>query len=189
MAAKVRTIDFTNVKERGAFSKKHMPEGDYRAKVTKVEDAKSKDEGHPMWLFHVQLTGTPSATYPYYCRTDDPNQFWKIRNILVAGGLNVPKKALKVDPNKVVNKEIAVSLQDTEYNDRIQSEIGAIFSPQDLESDGPAEDDDGDEVEEDEAPEEKPKKGKKGKKSKSKKSKASDEVTDDELEELEVDDL
>jgi hypothetical protein len=184
--AKQVSIDFTNVKEGGNFSKKHMPEGDYLAKVTKVEDAKSKEGGDHMWLFTIQLKNTPSATYPHYCKTGQANQFWKIRNLLVAAGLNVPKKKLKVDPSKVVGKMIAVSLQDTEYDGKEQSEVGAVFSPQDLDEDQePDEEEETEEETEDEEEVAKPKK----KKKKGKKGKSADEVSDDDLEELEIDEL
>lgn len=152
MAASKQALDFTNVKEGGNFSKKHMPAGDYRAKVTKVEDAmpKDKEDKTPMWLFTFQLTTTPSATYPYYCKLQE-NQLWKVRNLLVAAGLNVPKKRVGVDPNKLLGKIIAVSLDDTEYNGKEQSEIGAVFSPNELDDSVEVEDpDDVDDVDEDE---------------------------------------
>jgi hypothetical protein len=193
MGATQHSIDFTNVKEGGNFSKKHMPEGDYLAKVTKVEDAKAKGDGGAMWLFTIQLKGTPSASYPYYCKLE-ANQFWKIRNLLVAAGLTVPKKKVKVDPNKVVGKQVAVSLQDTEYDGKEQSEVGAIFSPSDLEDEDPndATDDDAEEEEtedadDEEEPEPKPKTKKKDKGKK--KGKAKPAADDDDLEELEIDDL
>jgi hypothetical protein len=153
MGAKKANLDFTNVKEGGNFSKKHMPTGDYLAKVTKVEDAmpKDKDDKTPMWLFTLQLVKTPSATYPYYCKLQE-NQLWKVRNLLVAAGLNVPKKKVGVDPNRLVGKLVAVSLDDTEYNDKEQSEIGAIFSPKEL--DGEVDVDEPDDVDEDEDDEE-----------------------------------
>lgn len=159
MVAK-QILDFTNVKDGGNFSKKRMPSGDYLAKITKVEDSPAKD-GTPMWLFTVQLQGTPSATYPYYCKLQE-NQLWKVRNMLVAAGLNVPKKRVSVDPTKLVNKLVAVSLDDAEYNDKEQSEIGSIFSPRDL--DASVEDtDDAEEEDEDDAEEETPPPAKKKK--------------------------
>lgn len=165
MGAKKAALDFTNVKEGGNFSKKHMPAGDYLAKVTKVEDAmpKDKDDKTPMWLFTIQLVKTPSATYPYYCKLQE-NQLWKVRNLLVAAGINVPKKKVGVDPNRIVGKTVAVSLDDTEYNDKEQSEIGAIFSPKELDAAVDVDDDDVDDVDEDDDEEEvevAPKKSKK----------------------------
>ena len=184
-------LDFTNVKEGGGnFNKKRQPEGDYRAKILKVADAPSKKDNVMQWLFTISVG---SGTYPYYCKHEE-NQLWKIRNLLVAAGLNVPKKRVKVDPNKLVGKEIAVTLEDDEYDGKAQSNIAATFPLSELEDDDtpdetpdddddddtpppkkaakPADDDDDDE---DDAP---PAKSKK----------AAPVEDDDDLEEIDIDD-
>lgn len=177
-------IDFTNVEEgSNRFNKKRQPSGDYRAKVTKVEDAPSKKDGVMQWLFTVKVG---SAVYPYYCK-HQPNQYWKIRGLLRAAGLNVPSKRVKVNPQRVVGKEVAVTLEDTEYNDKLQSEITAIFPVGDLDDDTPVQENDEEEVEEEETEEEEEEETPPP--TKKKKTKAAPAVEDDELEELEVEDL
>lgn len=191
--ASAMQLDFTNVKDGGgSFNKKHQAPGDYAGKVTKVEDAKSKKDGSKMWLFTIQV-GT--GVYAYYCKFEE-NQLWKIRNLFVAAGVNVPKKRLKVDPSKVVGKEIGVTLDDEEYEGRMQSTITAVFPPSELEGYSSDDDDDDEEDEEDEEtstdeeddeeddeeeeePKPKKKKGKKGKKA----------VDDDELEALDIEEI
>lgn len=147
---KAAQLDFTNVKDGGGqFSKTNMPAGDYLAKVTKVEEVKAKADGGKMWLFTIQLKSRPSATYPYYCKLVE-NQLWKIRNLFVAAGINVPKKKIKVDPSKVIGKEIAVSLEDDEYEGKVNSVVNSVFPAADLEAEGPSPDlDDEDDEEED----------------------------------------
>lgn len=142
-------IDFTNVKEGGVHSKKRQPEGDYRAKVTKVVDAPAPD-GIKQWLFTIVVNG---HTYPYYCKHQE-NQYWKIRNLLIAAGKVVPKKRVNVDPNVLVNKSIAVTLQDAEYEGKAQSEIAATFPLSELNDDDVPDEDENDveEDDEDEAP-------------------------------------
>lgn len=143
--ATAAAIDFTNVKDGGgAFNKKRQPEGDYKAKVTRVVDAPSKKDNTPQWLFTIQVG---SGTYPYYCKHEE-NQYWKIRNLLVAAGLTVPKKKVKVDPNKIVGKMIAVTLEDDEYDGKTQSNIAATFPLSELDDDD-VPDEDEDDVEED----------------------------------------
>jgi len=210
MAAKEVVVDFTNVKDGGGiFNKKHQPAGDYKAKVTKVEDAPSKKDGIGQWLFTIQAG---AGTYPYYCKHQE-NQFWKVRNLLVAAGINVPKKKVKVNPNVLVGKTIAVTLDDDEYDGKLQSNVVATFPVSELGDQVDDEDEDlDDEVEdteddddEDEAPAPKKKKAKPApveedddddddeddepappkKKKKAKKV----EVDDDELEELDIDDV
>lgn len=142
-------IDFSNVQDGGGgqFNKKRQPAGDYEAVVTDVFDSPSKKDGEPQWMFVIKV-GTGS--YPYYCKLVE-NQLWKLRNLLIAGGLNVPKKKVKVDPTKMVNRKIAVTLDDTEYDGKDQSEITATFPLADLNPD--ASRDDEDEEEEDEVEE------------------------------------
>lgn len=144
--ATAAAIDFTNVKEGGgSFNKKRQPEGDYKAKVTKVVDAPSKKDNTAQWLFTIQVG---AGTYPYYCKHEE-NQYWKIRNLLVAAGLTVPKKKVKVDPNKIVGKTIAVTLEDDEYDGKAQSNIAATFPLSELDDDDVPDEDEDDVDEED----------------------------------------
>lgn len=153
MTAKEAVVDFTNVKEGGTFNKKHQTPGDYKAKVTKVEDAPSKKDNVGQWLFTIQV-GT--GTYPYYCKHQE-NQYWKIRNLLIAAGIAVPKKKVKVNPNVLVGKTIAVTLDDEEYEGKMQSVIAATFptselGAQDDDEDNSADDDTDDDEDEDDTP-------------------------------------
>lgn len=161
MAKKVaaRTLDFTNVKESSGISKKHKPDGEYLARVTEVRDDPAKD-GEAMWMFIIQLSDDRTATYPYYCKLVD-NQLWKLRNLFLAAGKPLPKKAVKIDPNQVVGKEIGVILEGTEYEGREQSEIAGTIPKSELSDYAPAEPDDDDEEEEDEEVEEAPKRRRK----------------------------
>jgi hypothetical protein len=147
--AKAATLDFTNVKEGSQFTKKHKPEGDYLARVTKVDDAEAKSDNVSMWVFTIELDADKRATYGYYCKLTE-NQLWKVRNLFQAAGLPIPKKRTKVDPNRVVGRPIAVTLEDEEYNDKVQSNIAAVFPPSELtdaEPEDPADGDDADEPE------------------------------------------
>lgn len=184
-AAKPVQIDFTNVKDGGNFNKKRQPSGDYLAKIIKVADVPKKGEKkNSMWLFTITVK---SGTYPYYCNYLEANQFWKIRNLFIAAGINVPKKRVSVDPNKVVGKDIGVTLEDDEYDGKAQSNIASTFPTSELDGDAPdGADEDEQSVEEPqgkkskEAPQGSKKKGKKGKKT---------EVDDSELEELDIDEI
>lgn len=155
-------VDFTNVKEGSGFNKKRVPEGDYAAKIVKADlgEVKSGDNaGTPQFTFTIQLDDKRygSGKYPYRCAVAE-NQLWKLRNLLVAAGIQVPKSKTKVDPSKVVGRTIGVTMEDDEYQGKEQSEVAAIFPASELaDSVGPEEspDDEGDEDEatEDEAPE------------------------------------
>lgn len=149
-----RGLDFSGVKDQNSmFNPKRQPSGDYRAKVIAVVDAPSKKDGEPQWLFTIQVG---SGTYRYYCKLV-LTQLWKLRNLLMAAGLNVPKQRLKIDPNKVVGREIGVTLDDEEYDDgeKIQklSVISGTFPLSELDSEkGRDDEDEADDDDEEEAP-------------------------------------
>lgn len=151
-----KVIDFTNVKEttRTGIKAKRVPEGDYLARVTSVQDAEVRsgdNKGDFQWLFVITPEDYPTAHYPYYCKLE-ANQLWKIRNLLLAAGINVPKKRVKLDPEKVVGKLIAITLEDDEYDGKPKSTIASIFPPQDLTGGTEPEDEEEEEDEEDEEP-------------------------------------
>jgi len=160
-AASKKVLDFTNVKDGGAYQTPRVPAGDYKAKILNVADGESK-AGNDQWVFGIQLEGK-RAVYPYYCQLSEKS-LWKIRNLLIAAGLAVPKKRVGVDPNKVVGKTIGVSMEDDEYEGKAKSVIVAVF-PADEVTDSPAADSSSSSDDED------------------------GEVDEDEMEEMDVEDL
>jgi nucleolin len=179
--ATAKVIDMTNVKDGGNFNKRRMPAGDYPARITKVEDAKSKADDQFQWLFTIAVDN--GGTYPYYCKLQE-NQLWKIRNLCIAAGMNVPKKKLKLDPEKLVGKRIAVTLEDDEYEGKAQSVVQATFPLSELDDyagdDDDAVGDDADDEDEEEEVQPPPKK-----KAKSKPAPEPEEDEEDEEEEVE----
>lgn len=148
--ASSKVIDFTNVKERSEFSNKALPEGDYVAKITDVNEGRS-NSGNDQWIFKIEVVDVRAASYAYYCGLS-VEQAWKIRNLCIAAGLNAPKKKIKLDPNKLIGKLIGIELIDDEYEGRIKSKINSVF-PKDEVAQGddvPDTDDVDDEDEDDE---------------------------------------
>jgi hypothetical protein len=138
MAATKKAVDFTNVKEVGNFQPRRMPAGDYRGRITKVDDhvkGEGKDRKE-MWVFTIVPVSRPRNTYPMYCGFGE-NEAWKIRNLLIAAGFAVPKKRMGIDPNKLVGKEIGMSLDDDEYEGKSKSVIVATFPVDELSEDAP----------------------------------------------------
>lgn len=145
MAATAKVIDMTNVKERGPFNPLRVKAGDYRATITDVKDhTKEGEKVSNSWVFTIKLKGK-RGTYPYYVNHTEAKQAWKVRNLCIAAGLAVPKKKVKVDPNKLVGKDIGVSMDDEEYESKIKSVIVATFPTSELTDDAPTDDDTPDE--------------------------------------------
>ena len=146
----VRTLDFSNVKESSGINPKHKEDGEYLATVIEVRDDPAKD-GEAMWNFIIKLEDDKTATYAYYCKLVE-NQLWKLRNLFIAAGVDLPKKAVKVDPNKVVNKQVGLILEGEEYEGKMKSIISGIIPKEELTDFAAteAEDDDDEEDEEEE---------------------------------------
>jgi ribosomal protein L12E/L44/L45/RPP1/RPP2 len=172
--AEEAVLDFTNVKEGGGnFTKKRVRAGDYLCRITKFEVTEVKkgdNKGNKQWLFTLAIEGRHGATYPYYCQLEE-NVLWKIRNLLVAAGINVPKKKVKVKPKVLIGKLVGVTLDDAEYDGRDQSEVTAVFPASEVEGASARDEDDDDEdddeetgADEEEDEEPAPKKSKKSKK-------------------------
>lgn len=193
--ASAKALDFTNVREVSGINPVRMEEGDYVGVVKAVNERESKKSGEPMWEFVIGLKDRATATYGYYCVLN-VDQLWKVRNLLIAAGISVPKKRVKVDPNKVVGKEIAITLEDDEYEGKEKSTIAAVFSPAELNASTTpdttdADDDDDDEIEDEEAQpeqeEEKP--APKKKRTRKPKAKPEPEPEEEEDDDIDLDDL
>lgn len=120
-----RTIDFSNVKEASAYAPRRLPEGTYRALITKVDETTSK-AGNPMWVYAISPVDHPTAVYPYYLLLEDKH-LWKLRALLLAAGKDVPKKKVAVDPESIIGKEIMIDLEDDEWEGREKSVISGVF--------------------------------------------------------------
>lgn len=143
MALKI-TADFTNVKDGGGFNSKRLPSGDYIARISKVEKSKSK-AGNDQLVFTITPDDHRSAAYPYYCGLEE-KQLWKLRNLLLAAGVKVPKKKASIDVERLVGVAIGIALEDDEYEGKERSTIDSIFPANEVEG---AEDEKGTEDEED----------------------------------------
>lgn len=129
--ARKRAIDFTDVKDRSVFNPKNVPEGDYLAVITSVTENES-NSGNDQWVYSIELVNyDKGGTYPYYCQVDD--NLWKIRNLIMATGIEVPKRKIAVDPNKLVDKEIGITMEDDEYEGRMKSVIANVFPADEVE--------------------------------------------------------
>jgi hypothetical protein len=146
VGASVKTVDMSGVKDRGAFNTRRVPEGDYAATIVKVEDAEVKNgenKGRFQYLFTFKLEKFSQNSYPYYCQIE-PDQLWKLRNVMIAAGVNVPKKRMKLDPNKAVGRKVGVTMEDDEYEGKLKSTIGSVFPVAELADGAMVEDDDSD---------------------------------------------
>lgn len=152
MPATKHSVDFTNVKEGSIFRPKHKPEGEYLARIVKVDDHQPNDKDKPMgWVFTITIDGDARSTYPVYAGPDE-KQAWKVRKMFVAAGIAVPKKRVMVDPNRLAGKEIGVFLEDDEYEGRLRSRVADFLTVDEIGEGNDEAEDEIEEEEEEEAP-------------------------------------
>lgn len=119
MAKKIR-LDFSKVEERSGYNSRQMPEGLYEAKVSGIVHKDAQD-GTAMLVYALAPTQQKYATrnFPYYCKLQQ-NQLWKLRDLFVAAGETIPKKATQIDPEKIIGAKVAIEVGDDtgQYSDR-----------------------------------------------------------------------
>ena len=144
MAKKIK-IDFTKTEDSSSWNTKQIPEGLHAAKVASVQETEAKD-GTDMLLFGFKLKEPKYKTrnFPFYCKLQQ-NQLWKLRDLLIAAGETVPKRALNIDPNKIVGRDIVIEVEDDTYNGNVRSTVVGTYASSILEDESPAEDEDEDE--------------------------------------------
>ena len=135
MAKRIK-IDFTKTEERSGWNTRQIPEGLYRAKVVSVQETEAQD-GTAMLVygFVPEDNRFKSRRFPYYCKLQQ-NQLWKLRDLLVAAGETVPKRAVNIDPEKIVGKSVAIEVEDDSYNGNIRSSVNGVYGVDILDEDG-----------------------------------------------------
>lgn len=153
MVKKIR-LDFSKVEESSGWNSKAMPEGLHAMKIVGVEQTEAQD-GTDMLIYALVPTDPryKSRRFPFYCKLQQ-NQMWKLRDLLVAAGVSVPKKAAQVDIEAPIGKTIAAEVTDASGQYQGRSEINGTYGLEILEEDGTEPDDEDEEEYEDEEVEE-----------------------------------
>src|SRR5699024_1265377 len=127
MAKKIR-IDFSKTEERSGWNTRQIPAGIYKAEIASVKETEAQDgTGMLVYGFRPVHTKFRTRMFPFYCKLQQ-NQLWKLRDLLVAAGENIPKKAVNIDPNKVVGREIAIEDEDDVWEGKVRSQVQAVFA-------------------------------------------------------------
>jgi hypothetical protein len=156
---KAEVIDFGGVPEERGGGRRHIPEGDYLAKIISVEKRWKDDDRSniPFFSWRIQINdGKYKGTTFYHTTSLKPEALFNLRNlILAATKKNVAGKQLSFDPQKLIGKVIAISVEDDTYRDtktgtdRLVSRIVDTRPEDELEADED-EDEDVDEEEDEE---------------------------------------
>lgn len=153
MAKKI-TLDFSKTEERSGWNSKQIPEGLHKMKVESAQVTEASD-GTDM-IVYALVPADPryrSRRFPYYCKLQQ-NQLWKLRDLLVAAGIPVPKAKKAIDPDAPVGKFIAAEVGDATGQYEGRSEVNNTYGLDILDEEAPAESEEDDEEESDDEVEE-----------------------------------
>lgn len=179
MATKVK-VDFSDVESRGgkkgSGGRKHYPPSDYHVKCVSAKLGKSGDKETP----RVEVTyKIMNGKHKGGQLRDDlyltPKSLWRLRQTMEAMGIKIPNKSVNIDVDMLKGKELAVTLDDDEYNDTVYSKVVDAFTLTEFESDD--DEDDVDEVDDDEDDED------------DDETDDDEDVEDDDLEEVDLEDI
>jgi hypothetical protein len=123
-----------------------VPEGDYRVKVIKIKEDESKSGNEMLVVDYKGLDGKLKGKKLRDYMTLTPKSAWKIREMIAACGVKVPDSMFDLPYKKLVGKELAVTVEDDEYENKISSKIRDYI---DLETYAEAEEDEDEEDDED----------------------------------------
>lgn len=144
-------------KEESGGGRFRVAEGDYRFKLKKVESGTSENSGNPMLIWYWEgVEGKVEGKILKDYTTLTPKSLWKVRSILEALGMDVPKKVISIPLKKLVGKEVGITLGDDEpYEGKIKSRAMdyidiETFESSDVDDEDEDEDDDDDEDEDEE---------------------------------------
>lgn len=140
--SRVVSVDFTDVEIGGGAV--HIKEGDYLFKVDKADKDVSESSGDDMIV--VQAVGQEKAAkgkrfYLYFSLT--PQALWKLGGFLETIGIEVPKEAMDIDLDELVEAEFMGTVEDDSYRkggkDVVVSKIKEFYSADDGEKEEPEE--------------------------------------------------
>lgn len=153
---KGRTVSVDGTKMEGGGGRIRLKEGDYPVKVVKSELGESQ-AGNTMITLTYEFTKEAGSKAQGKTIKDrfalTENALWRLRNFLEAIGKEPPKKVFKLNIDGLVGEELAVTLEDEEYENKMYSKVSDYISMDDFNSDEEDEDEDEDEDDEDESDE------------------------------------
>lgn len=135
------TVDFSNVEERAGSIR--IPEGDYLFQVMDYELKSKKDDStskYLNWKFKIVEGPGGVGKSLYYITSLKPEALFNLKGMLGDMGFKVPKSTVDIPLEKCIGKQIAGTVADDEYENKIRSKIQNVFSSKDFEALGADED-------------------------------------------------
>lgn len=126
-------VDFTDTEERKGGKQKYIAEGDYAVKVIEAKYGKSGNKETPQVVFKYKITKGPEKNNTIYHNCNLlPQSLWVLRNALEAMGVKVKASSMKLPLAKLVDRELAITIEDDEFDNKIRSRVADTFPIGDL---------------------------------------------------------
>jgi len=148
-------LDFSKEVEGGGGGIR-LPENDYKGQIVKIKKIRSSEKDTPGLAVTIKIT---EGKFKGKKLTDrlwiTPKSLWRVRSMLEALGISVPKKVVNLPIKKIIGKELGLTVIDDEpYNGRIKSKIGDFVDLETLADLYDDEDEDDDDFDEDDVDDE-----------------------------------
>lgn len=116
-------VDFTGVEARASVK---VPEGDYAAKVVKLEQKNSSQKKTPgLYVTFEGLSGALKGKRIQDRHWLTKDSLWTLRNMLEAMGFQVPAGQMNLKEQMLKGKKVGLTIIDgEEYKSKVRSEIG-----------------------------------------------------------------
>lgn len=101
-----------------------LPEGDYKAKITAIKSGESQ-AGNSQIIVTFTISEGPmkgKELRDYITLTE--KAMWRLGNLLEALEIKWPKKVFNLPFEKLIGKELGITVYDDEYNGRVSSKVG-----------------------------------------------------------------
>lgn len=147
-------VDFTDVETGGG---KPVPDGEYTARLAKVEEREGESSGEPYLSCQWKIVGGKSDGATVYDNISlQPQSLWRFRTILECLGLETEDGEMDISTEDMVDSECLIEVTNEEYDGKDKPRITGFLSSddEDDEGDDEEEEEDGEEEEEDEPDEE-----------------------------------
>lgn len=133
-------VDFSKMKEGGGT---RVPEGDYLAVIKSIKPDTSQNGNRMLVFTFLGKEGKLKGKEILDRATLTDKALFKLRDILEAVGIAVPRRVVNIPIKKLVGKEIGLTIVDDEpYNGRIKSTVADYISPDSIGEEDDEEDDD-----------------------------------------------
>jgi hypothetical protein len=142
---RIVAVDFSDTESRGGKKgsrSSRVPPGDYFAKVKAAALTKSPDKETPeIKITYVITRGKKKGSTLIDDLYLTKKALWRVRQTWEAAGIKVPSKRVKLDPSRIIGKEVAVTVEDDEYENKVRSRVIDTFLLSELEELRQSEDD------------------------------------------------